>query len=65
MSNPKMLVLFGAMIPPFITAGGDPMQQILLLGLTFMAIAGGGRRRLCADGGEGRGLPVALAHPGA
>lgn len=38
-SNPKMLVLFGAMIPPFIVPGGDPMQQILLLGLTFMAIA--------------------------
>lgn len=38
-SNPKMLVLFGAMIPPFITPGADPMQQIFLLGLTFMAIA--------------------------
>ena len=42
MSNPKMLVLFGAMIPPFLTGGGDPMFQILLLGLTFMAIAGVG-----------------------
>ena len=41
-SNPKMLVLFGAMIPPFITPDGDPMQQILLLGVTFMAIAAGG-----------------------
>jgi homoserine/homoserine lactone efflux protein len=39
MSNPKMLVLFGAMIPPFITPGSDPMQQILLMGLTFMVIA--------------------------
>ena len=38
-SNPKMLVLFGAMIPPFITPDGDPMQQILLLGGTFMVIA--------------------------
>lgn len=38
-SNPKMLVLFGAMIPPFITPGSDPMQQIFLLGLTFMIIA--------------------------
>jgi threonine/homoserine/homoserine lactone efflux protein len=38
-SNPKMLVLFGAMIPPFITPDGDPMRQILLLGGTFMAIA--------------------------
>jgi homoserine/homoserine lactone efflux protein len=42
MSNPKMLVLFGAMIPPFMTGGGEPMQQIMLLGLTFMAIAGVG-----------------------
>ena len=42
MSNPKMLVLFGAMIPPFIVAGSDPMRQILVLGLTFMAIAGVG-----------------------
>ena len=38
-SNPKMLVLFGALIPPFITPGSSPMQQILLLGLTFMVIA--------------------------
>ncbi|MFN4143026.1 LysE family translocator [Aestuariivirga sp.] len=42
MSNPKMLVLFGAMIPPFIAAGSDPMRQILLMGLSFMAIAGVG-----------------------
>lgn len=38
-SNPKMLVLFGAMIPPFITPGGNPMLQVFLLGLTFMMIA--------------------------
>lgn len=38
-SNPKMLVLFGAMIPPFITPDGDSMRQILLLGGTFMVIA--------------------------
>lgn len=38
-SNPKMLVLFGAMIPPFVTPGGNPMLQVFLLGLTFMAIA--------------------------
>ena len=42
MSNPKMLVLFGAMIPPFITPGDDPMRQILVLGATFMVIAGFG-----------------------
>ena len=39
-SNPKMLVLFGAMIPPFITPDADPMWQIALLGVTFMVIAG-------------------------
>lgn len=38
-SNPKMLVLFGAMIPPFITLDGDPMRQILVLGVIFMAVA--------------------------
>ena len=38
-SNPKMLVLFGAMIPPFITPDGDPMRQILVLGGIFMAVA--------------------------
>ena len=42
MSNPKMLVLFGAMIPPFMTPGDNPMQQILLLGFTFMVIAAAG-----------------------
>lgn len=38
-SNPKMLVLFGAMIPPFITTATSPMQQVFFLGVTFMAIA--------------------------
>lgn len=38
-SNPKMLVLFGAMIPPFLSKDGNMMQQTLLLGLTFMVIA--------------------------
>ncbi len=38
-SNPKMLVLFGAMIPPFITSPDNAFSQVLLLGVTFMAIA--------------------------
>ncbi len=42
LSNPKMLVLFGALIPPFIAAGEAAVPQILLLGLTFMVIAGVG-----------------------
>jgi homoserine/homoserine lactone efflux protein len=39
LSNPKMLVLFGALIPPFIPAGGDVMRLTLIMGLTFNAIA--------------------------
>jgi homoserine/homoserine lactone efflux protein len=39
MSNPKMLVLFGALIPPFLTEGGNVLQETMLLGVTFMAIA--------------------------
>jgi len=39
MSNPKMLVLFGALIPPFISADGDYGHQLLALGLTFAVIA--------------------------
>ncbi len=39
LSNPKMLVLFGALIPPFLTRGGDTGRETLLLGLTFAVIA--------------------------
>ena len=39
MSNPKMLVLFGALIPPFIPQGGDVSKYTLLLGLLFASIA--------------------------
>ncbi len=39
MSNPKILVLFGAIIPPFLTPGGNAMRETLVLGLTFMVIA--------------------------
>ena len=44
MSNPKMLVLFGALIPPFLTptnglGDGNAGKETLLLGLTFAAIA--------------------------
>ena len=39
MSNPKMLVLFGALIPPFLSRDGNMMQQTLLMGVTFAAIA--------------------------
>ena len=39
LSNPKMLVLFGAMIPPFLSKGGNAAQETLILGLTFAVIA--------------------------
>jgi len=39
LSNPKMLVLFGALIPPFLTPGGDVLRETLILGATFAAIA--------------------------
>jgi homoserine/homoserine lactone efflux protein len=42
MSNPKMLVLFGALIPPFMVPEGGAMPQILMLGGTFMVIAAAG-----------------------
>jgi homoserine/homoserine lactone efflux protein len=42
MSNPKMLVLFGALIPPFLTPDGDTLRETLWLGGTFMLIAAAG-----------------------
>ena len=42
LSNPKMLVLFGALIPPFIPQGADVVKTTLLLGFTFAVIAAAG-----------------------
>jgi homoserine/homoserine lactone efflux protein len=39
MSNPKALLLFGALFPQFIDPASDYVAQVLLLGLTAMAIA--------------------------
>jgi threonine/homoserine/homoserine lactone efflux protein len=39
MSNPKALVLFGAFFPQFIDPKGDYVSQVLLLGVTAMAVA--------------------------
>jgi len=39
LSNPKMLVLFGALIPPFLSKGGNAGQETLILGVTFAVIA--------------------------
>jgi threonine/homoserine/homoserine lactone efflux protein len=39
LSNPKMLVVFGALIPPFVPRDGNPVAATFLLGLTFAIIA--------------------------
>lgn len=39
LSNPKVLVLFGAMIPPFLPRQGDPALWTFALGATFIGIA--------------------------
>ena len=40
LSNPKVLVFFGAFIPQFIDLRHDHLPQVILLGATFMVIAG-------------------------
>jgi threonine/homoserine/homoserine lactone efflux protein len=39
MSNPKVLILFGALFPQFIDPSGNYVGQVLLMGLTAMATA--------------------------
>jgi threonine/homoserine/homoserine lactone efflux protein len=39
LSNPKVLVFFGAFIPQFVDMKGDHFAQVALLGATFMAVA--------------------------
>jgi threonine/homoserine/homoserine lactone efflux protein len=40
LSNPKLLVFFGAFIPQFMDMSRDHVSQVALLGATFMVIAG-------------------------
>ena len=40
LSNPKVLVFFGAFIPQFMDLSKDHLSQVLLLGVTFMVLAG-------------------------
>lgn len=40
LSNPKVLVFFGAFIPQFVDMNGDQFAQVLILGVTFNVIAG-------------------------
>lgn len=39
LSNPKVLVFFGAFIPQFVDPSGDALWQVLFLGVTFMLVA--------------------------
>jgi threonine/homoserine/homoserine lactone efflux protein len=40
LSNPKVLVFFGAFIPQFMDMSRDHVSQVAMLGVTFMVIAG-------------------------
>jgi len=40
LSNPKLLVFFGAFLPQFMDMNRDHLSQVTLLGVTFMVIAG-------------------------
>ena len=40
LSNPKLLIFFGAFIPQFVDMGQDHLSQVAMLGVTFM-IGGG------------------------
>ena len=40
LSNPKLLVFFGAFIPQFVDMSKDHFPQVAILGVTFMVVAG-------------------------
>ena len=50
LSNPKVLVFFGAFIPQFMDMNKDHFPQVALLGVTFMVIAARHRFDLRAAG---------------
>ena len=65
LSNPKVLVFFGAFIPQFMDMSQDHFSQVALLGVTFMVIAGDDRCDLCAAGRPGAVVLLGAAHAAA
>ena len=63
LSNPKVLVFFGAFIPQFMDMSKDHFPQVALLGITFMVIAASPTRSMrcspaargCSSRSSGRG----------
>jgi len=56
MSNPKALLLFGAFIPQFVDPNGNYVTQVILLGVTFMAVATAGDSAYAIVAGRARAL---------
>jgi homoserine/homoserine lactone efflux protein len=56
MSNPKALLLFGAFIPQFVDPNGDYVAQVILLGVTFMAVATVGDSAYAIVAGRARAM---------
>ena len=64
LSNPKVLVFFGAFIPQFVDMKGDHFSQVALLGATFMVVAGDHRCDLCGAGRPGAQILLRAARRG-
>ena len=65
MSNPKMLVLFGALIPPFLSFQRRKHDATdSSPGPHLHGDRRGWRYALCPDGRQGGGMAFTLAHPG-
>jgi len=56
MSNPKALLFFGAFIPQFVDPHGQYVWQVILLGVTFMVVAGLGDGTYAVLTGRARAL---------
>ena len=62
LSNPKVLVFFGAFIPQFMDMSQDHVSQVALLGVTFMVTAAMTDATLCAAGRPRAAVLLGAAH---